>query len=71
MHKPDDLVTTAEAAEILRCSVPTVTRMARDGRLVVLRKLPGLRGDRLFERSEVDRAAAARAQGTDAQEARA
>lgn len=71
MSSNDEVLTTAEAAAVLGCSVPTVTRMARDGRLVMLRKLPGLRGDRLFERSEVDRAAAARAQGTDAQEASA
>lgn len=61
MTTSDEVLTTAEAAAVLGCSVPTVTRMATDGRLEPLRKLPGLRGDRLFERAEVERAAEARA----------
>lgn len=60
MTNSDDVLTTAEAAALIGCSVPTVTRMALDGRLAELRKLPGLRGDRLFQRAEVERAAQSR-----------
>lgn len=57
-----DLVTTAEALEILRKSSPsTVTRLVQAGKLAPAQKLPGLRGAYLFNRSDVERLAAERA----------
>lgn len=51
---PDDLLTTAEVAEILGKSVPTVNRWAVEGKLTPARKLPGLRGPHLFYRADVE-----------------
>lgn len=51
-----DTITAREAATALGCSVPTVSRMARDGRLTPVRDVPFY----LFERSEVERLAAQR-----------
>lgn len=51
----EDLLTTADAADLTGWSVPTIRRMAEDGTLPVAVKLPGLRGARLFERSAVER----------------
>jgi excisionase family DNA binding protein len=50
-----DTITTAQAAEILRCSRRTIARMAEDGRLDPLLKFPGWRGGYLFTRAEVER----------------
>jgi excisionase family DNA binding protein len=49
------LLTTAEAAAKIGVSVPTVTRLAREGRLTPVRKLDGNRGAYLFEAAEVER----------------
>ena len=49
-----DLLATVQVARILRVSVATVNRMAKDGRLEVAHKLPGLRGAQLFARSSVE-----------------
>ncbi|MCW2754639.1 MAG: hypothetical protein JWQ32_2050 [Marmoricola sp.] len=49
-----EIITTAEAAEILRVSVKTVHRWAGEGRLAVVTKAPGLRGARFFLRSQVE-----------------
>jgi hypothetical protein len=43
------LITTAEAAERLKVSIPTVNRWVRDGRLQPVQKLPGIRGANLFD----------------------
>jgi len=51
-----DLLTTAEAAEALGCSVKTIARMVDDGRLTSRMKLPGLRGPYLFDPAEIERA---------------
>lgn len=48
-----DLITTAEAGELLGKSVATINRWADDGVLPHARKLSGLRGARLFRRSDV------------------
>lgn len=54
-----DLMTAAQAAEVLGCSQRTVARMAEDGRLTPALKLPGETGAYLFEPAEVERAKAA------------
>jgi excisionase family DNA binding protein len=51
-------VTTAQAAERLKCDVSTIIRMAKDGRLTPSLKFGGLRGPYLFEAAEVERVAA-------------
>src|SRR5437899_7891167 len=56
-----ELISAAEAAELLGRSKRTIARMAGDGRLTPALKLPGLRGDYLFQRSYVERLAAAQA----------
>lgn len=51
---PTDLVSTQEAADILGKSVATVNRLAANGSLVEAAKAPGLRGARLYRRSDVE-----------------
>lgn len=53
-----DLVTTAEAAAILGCSVATVNRWAAEGRLTAAVQFPGVRGARLYVRADVEAEAA-------------
>jgi hypothetical protein len=53
MHQSDQ-ITSREAAAILGCDVATVNRMAKNGRLPRLWKLPGLRGHNLFSRTVVE-----------------
>ncbi len=53
---PAKLLTTAEVAEILGKSVPTVTRMVADGKLDYWVKLPGVRGAYLFDLATVEAA---------------
>lgn len=50
----DDLLTTAEAAKLLRRPVGTVNRWAKDGELREAAKLPGRTGSRLYRRSDVE-----------------
>jgi excisionase family DNA binding protein len=52
-RKDLDLITAAEAADLLELSIRTVHRMAEDGRLRAATKLPGTKGAWLFERTEV------------------
>ena len=54
MRNMPDLLTTAQAAEIVGRSVPTVNRWAAEGILTPAQKLPGLRGAYLFRRSDVE-----------------
>lgn len=54
------LISTADAADILGCSVATVHRMVEDGRLTAAHKVDGLRGPRLFDRATVEALAAER-----------
>ena len=42
------MITTAEVAQRLGVSIPTVNRWVRDGRLEPVQKLPGIRGANLF-----------------------
>jgi len=51
--KQPTLITTAEAAERLKVSIPTVNRWVRDGRLQPVQKLPGIRGANLFDPSDI------------------
>jgi excisionase family DNA binding protein len=55
-----ELINAAEAAELLGCSKRTIARMAGDGRLTPALKLPGLRGDYLFQRTYIERLATTR-----------
>lgn len=57
MHHSDQ-ITAREAAALLGCSVATVNRMAKDGRLPTVGKLPGLRGHNLFSRTVIQLIAA-------------
>jgi excisionase family DNA binding protein len=51
--EPEPLLTSTQAAAILRCSSKTVTRMALAGTLPVAHRLPGTQGAFLFRRSDV------------------
>ena len=55
MFSVGNLLNAREAAEVLGESVSTVTRLANTGALKTHTKLPGLRGARLFHRSDVAR----------------
>jgi excisionase family DNA binding protein len=48
-----DLITTAEVAERLACHISTVARLVRAGKLAYARRLPGERGDYLFDPADV------------------
>lgn len=50
----DDLIPTAEVAKMAGCDVATVARWVRDGRLTPAVQAPGIRGARLFRRSDVE-----------------
>jgi excisionase family DNA binding protein len=51
----EDLITTRQAAEILRVSPSTVLRMVnRDRSLTPTVRAPGLRGALLFRRSDIE-----------------
>ena len=52
------LITTAEVAQRLGVSIPTVNRWVRDGRLTPVQKLPGLRGANLFRAEDIERKSA-------------
>lgn len=52
------LITTAEVAERLGVSIPTVNRWVRDGRLTPVQKLPGIRGANLFRADDIERESA-------------
>lgn len=54
----DDLLTTAQAAEILGKTPRTVQRMVAAGLLTPATTLPGKTGAHLFDRAEVERLAA-------------
>lgn len=60
MPKNDHLATTKQASQILRVDVRTVHRMAEDGRLTPVVKVPGATGPYLFNRTDVERVAASR-----------
>ena len=51
---PDDLIPTAEAADILGRDVATIARWVRNGQLTPAVKAPGLRGARFFRRSDIE-----------------
>jgi len=53
MPPTTDLLSTAEVADLLGASVATVNRWAASGKLPVAHALPGIRGARLFARSDV------------------
>lgn len=55
-----DLLTTAEAAEVLGVTVATINRWAVSGRLPVAHKLPGRTGANLYRREDVERVEAER-----------
>lgn len=52
-----DLITAAEAAEILRVSHRVVIRRVERGELTPVRKLPGIRGAFLFDAAQIRLAA--------------
>jgi excisionase family DNA binding protein len=49
-----DLLSTAQVAEILGKSVPTVNRWVREGALKPTTKLPGISGAYVFTREAVE-----------------
>jgi excisionase family DNA binding protein len=57
MRNPD-LLTTAQVAQQLGCSLATVNRHVRDGKIRVEVQFPGQKGARLYHPAEVDRFAA-------------
>lgn len=58
---PDtDFLTTRQAADLIGCSVATVHRYEADGELPLAHKVDGLRGPKLFRRSDVEALAAER-----------
>lgn len=65
MTQPD-LITAADAADVLGVSVATVHRFEKDGILPVAFKVDGLRGPKLFDRRKVDDLAASRSEGVGA-----
>lgn len=56
-----DLLTTAQAADVLEVSVATVHRMEADGELPVALKVTGLRGPKFFRAEDVHALAERRA----------
>ena len=50
-----DPLSTAEVASILRVSIGTVNRWAKDGTLPVWKQMPGDTGARLYRREDVER----------------
>lgn len=54
MPNSTDLLTTAQAADVLGVSVATVHRMESDGELSVALKVTGLRGPKFFRLDEVE-----------------
>lgn len=55
----DALMTSTEAGAVLGKSGRTVQRMAENGELAFVRKLPGSNGAYLFDAAVIERAAAA------------
>lgn len=55
MRNPgDDLITTAQVAELLGITVAWANKQAKAGRLPVAQKLPGDTGAYLFRREDID-----------------
>lgn len=50
----DELLTTAEVAQIVGRSVATINRWAAEGKVAVVQKLPGATGAHLFRREAVE-----------------
>lgn len=57
---PPNLITTAEARQILYVSQPTLSRMVKAGTIKPAFRLPGVNGAHLFNRADVERLAAER-----------
>lgn len=53
----EDLLTTAQVAEITGWSITSINRWALAGDLKPVRKLPGRTGPYLFDRAEIERIA--------------
>lgn len=58
MQRTTDLITTAEAADILGVTVSTVNRWAVAGRIAIAVQGPGRRGVRMFRRDHITTVAA-------------
>jgi predicted site-specific integrase-resolvase len=56
----EDLLTTAQVAEIKGWSITSINRWALAGDLKAVRKLPGRTGPYLFDRTEIERFASER-----------
>lgn len=54
-HNGETVLTTAEVAKMTGKSVATINRWANSGVLPVAVQTPGLRGARLFRKSDVDK----------------
>lgn len=53
-NQGEDLITTAEVAELLRITVAWANKQAKRGLLPVAQKLPGATGAYLFRREDID-----------------
>lgn len=53
MESTDELLTTAQVAEVLGVSIKTVLRIAERGDLPVAVRMPGLRGPRMYRLADV------------------
>ena len=53
MSNVENLITTAQAADMLGCSIKTVLRWAERGDLPVAVQLPGIRGARMYRLADV------------------
>lgn len=56
----DDLLTTAEVANLLKRPIATVNRWAAEGKLPIFHRNPGRTGANIYRREDVERFAAAR-----------
>lgn len=54
MEPDSEIITSAEAAKILGLSSSTFHRWVNAGRLTEVAKVPGIRGARMFRRSDVE-----------------
>jgi predicted DNA-binding transcriptional regulator AlpA len=60
MRTTGELITTAQASELLGITVAWINKQAAKGRIPYVQKLPGRTGAYVFDREEIERLAATR-----------